>query len=141
MIFSKRAVYLCQLEFVQHNAKLFQPLPGSSWCFPTAIVTDTVTTIHKDDSCKDVQNLRLSLPGRCDRDSRHPVVENHLPSAPLLESLACSNINDSFSVDNLQIAHVTRSNTMDPRDIPDACEYVVYRIVLTVAYIYTYLAL
>ena len=30
---------------------------------------------------------------------------------------------------------------MDPRDIPDACEYVVNRIVLTVAYIYTYLAL
>ena len=110
---------------MQHNAKFFQPLPGSSWCFTTSIVTDTVTTVHKDDSCNDVQNLHLSLPGRCDSDSHQLVVENSLPSAPLLESSACSSNNDHFSVDNLQTAHVTRSNTMDPCDIPDACEYVV----------------
>ena len=126
---------------MQHDAKFLQPLPGSSWCFTTAIVTDTVTTVHKDDSCNDVQNVRLSLPGGCDRDSRHQVEENYLSSAPLLESSACSSNNDRFSVDNLQSAHLTRSNTMDPCDIPDACEYVVNKNVLTVAYIYTYLAL
>ena len=126
---------------MQHDAKFFQPLPSSSWCFTTAIVTDTVTTVHKDDSRNDVQNLRLSLPGRCDRDSRHLVVENNLSSAPLLESSACSSNNDRFSVDNVQSAQLTRSNTMDPCDIPDACEYVVNRNVFTAAYIYTYLAL